>query len=82
MNIIRCSRCGENHNDVEPRKLARQMDPPDCPVIWTHWLPCPTNGDQIMIAINNESDGDIPPGRDVIEARRLMKRSMRDEELE
>lgn len=61
--IIRCPRCGEVHNDVTPMLLQRPIAPPHSPFVGTHWLPCPTNGDPIIV----EGGNDARPGNEVIQ---------------
>lgn len=39
-----CARCGESHYDLEFQPLTR-------PTEWSHWAPCPTNGEPIMLKI-------------------------------
>jgi hypothetical protein len=49
--VLRCARCGEDHASVAVRPLDRPMAPPEAaPLAWTHWAPCPTNGQPIMLA--------------------------------
>lgn len=64
--VIRCARCGQDHEGIEPRKLARAFAPPEAaPMVWSHWAPCPTNGDPIMFVIPDNSDGVALPGSEV-----------------
>lgn len=52
-NIKACARCGEDHAEVTALPLARQFEPPEAaPIVWTHWAPCPTNGDPILFMTN------------------------------
>lgn len=53
-NIRQCARCGENHDKVEVRKFALYGFAPKeaHPLVWTHWAPCPTNGDPILFIIS------------------------------
>jgi len=44
-----CARCGERHEQLTPRRLAQPHDPSG-PEVYTHWVPCPTNGEPILIA--------------------------------
>lgn len=54
MKVVGCARCGGDH-DVTPRKLVQPFAPPECaPVVWTHWAPCPTNGDPIMVIVGDD----------------------------
>lgn len=49
--IIHCARCGEDHINVEAKPLSRPVlkDAPSEEVLYTHWAPCPTNGDPILV---------------------------------
>ena len=40
-----CARCGERHQDLRFNPLTYPADE------WTHWAPCPTNGEPIMLCI-------------------------------
>jgi hypothetical protein len=44
-NVHGCDRCGDSHELVGFRPLTNP-----CGVL-THWAPCPTNGEPIMLAI-------------------------------
>jgi hypothetical protein len=60
--IENCARCGENHYDVEARVMAQPFAPPEAGgVAWTHWLPCPTNGDPILVATSDPAGIDVAP---------------------
>lgn len=51
--IHNCARCGGNHNDVQWKRLTRPIVDNDVVVgriEWTHWLPCPTNGEPVLQA--------------------------------
>lgn len=52
-----CARCGGNHDGpLEARELTRPFAPPEAfGVTWTHWLPCPTNGEPVMIATEEDA---------------------------
>lgn len=43
-----CARCGDSHSRLEFHALERPMAPAETTVMWTHWAPCPTNGQPIM----------------------------------
>ena len=44
-NVQTCARCGDNHDLVRFSQLTNP-----CGGL-THWAPCPTNGEPIMLAI-------------------------------
>jgi hypothetical protein len=59
--LINCARCGGTHTDVEFKPLARPImaaeDLLDCmgkpyDIIYTHWAPCPTNGEPIILYVS------------------------------
>ena len=56
-NVRGCARCGDNHELVGFRPLTNPC------VGLTHWAPCPTNGEPIMLAI--VPDEDCPPNREL-----------------
>lgn len=64
VKITRCSRCGQDHDDVEARPLDRAFAPPEAaPLKWTHWAPCPTNGQPIMFIVTDVNDArEAKPG--------------------
>ena len=43
--VKNCARCASTHEELVFKKLARPSDD------WTHWVPCPTNGEPIMLQI-------------------------------
>jgi hypothetical protein len=48
-----CARCGENHDQpivFQPLTQCVLNDAED--VIYTHWAPCPTNGEPILLIDN------------------------------
>lgn len=64
IRITGCARCDGDHEHLEARKLARPFapagafDPQRGQLTWTHWAPCPTNGDPILIMVT----ADAAPG--------------------
>lgn len=44
-----CARCGGQHEGLSFRPLSRPTD-------WTHWAPCPENGEPIMLKIAVPND--------------------------
>lgn len=52
--VINCSRCGIDHDNIDAMRLERPFAPPEAsPVRWTHWSPCPSNGQPIMFVISD-----------------------------
>jgi hypothetical protein len=50
-SIKNCARCGGDHQDLVAERLARPMAPPEAaPVTWAYWIPCPANGQPIMVS--------------------------------
>lgn len=49
--VSNCARCGEDHENMTFAQLERPMTPDDVspPITWTHWAPCPTNGQPILM---------------------------------
>lgn len=57
--ITGCARCGGDHEHVEARRMAQPFAPAEAGgLTWTHWAPCPTNGDPILIMVT----ADASPG--------------------
>jgi hypothetical protein len=51
-SITACARCGGGHEDVIARHRARPFAPAEAGgLVWTHWAPCPTSGDPILIMV-------------------------------
>lgn len=42
-----CARCGGDHDNVQWEQLQRPIVDDDG-TAWTHWAPCPTNGQPIL----------------------------------
>ena len=51
-DLKNCARCGNDHDDLVPEKLEKPVDD------YTHWCPCPTNGQPILWAQVEEADDD------------------------
>jgi len=49
-DIVCCARCGENHNALEFFRLTIPMTDSD-ESLWTHWAPCPTNGQPVLLKL-------------------------------
>lgn len=61
-----CARCGGDHAEISARRLQRPFQPPEAGGLsWTHWAPCPDNGEPILLIVDQPSPGDVdgsPPG--------------------
>ncbi len=55
--IINCARCGENHINITAKPLSQPVFLND-EVLYTHWAPCPTNGEPILV-VEMAKDGSI-----------------------
>ena len=60
-----CARCGGEHVAVTFKPMQKAMAPADAPVSWTHWAPCPTNGEPIMLSISPVERHDAPVRQNV-----------------
>jgi hypothetical protein len=61
-NIHNCSRCGGDHGPVVARPLTIPFAPEEaCGLEWTHWFPCPTNGEPVLMMFEAELDGPVSP---------------------
>lgn len=49
-----CARCGGNHKDIEFKAMANALEQ------YTHWAPCPNNGDPILLEILAAEDTNQP----------------------
>lgn len=49
IDLDRCGRCGAGHPGLELRKLSHPADT-GRGIIFTHWAPCPVNGEPILHA--------------------------------
>ncbi len=57
VSLYCCGRCGEPHEDLSFERLVRPMRFSG----WTHWCPCPSNGQPIVLRIEGSpDDGDGP----------------------
>lgn len=55
-NIKGCARCGGDHGEVIASKLSIPFAPPEArPVVWTHWFPCPSNGEPVLLVVTDEN---------------------------
>lgn len=51
-NIKHCARCGGDHVLILAMPLTRPFAPEEAGgVAWTHWAPCPTNGEPILVRV-------------------------------
>lgn len=58
MTVYSCSRCGFDHDNVPLLKLTNPFAPPEAMGLeWTHWAPCPTNGEPILIMVEFSNHG-------------------------
>ena len=48
VDITNCSRCGFNHDQLEFTELDQTQNE------WSHWAPCPTNGQPIMMSCTED----------------------------
>lgn len=46
--LVRCARCGQDHNSVVFMPLKRPVEY-EGKVVWTHWAPCPVTGEPILV---------------------------------
>lgn len=46
--VIGCARCGQDHEPLDFKAFERPVVDQDG-TTWTHWAPCPTNGDPILL---------------------------------
>jgi hypothetical protein len=45
-----CARCSGDHVGILARPLTIPFAPAEAaPLIWTHWAPCPVNGEPILV---------------------------------
>jgi hypothetical protein len=56
-DLTGCARCGGEHDAVEYRPFERPV--PDPEGDFTHWAPCPTNGDPILMRIVEVPDENV-----------------------
>ena len=48
-----CARCGGAHVNLVFKKLMHSIITDEDHAPFTHWAPCPVNGDLIIVSINN-----------------------------
>lgn len=55
-SVGRCARCNGDHRHVAFTRLEHPV--PDVEVVggWTHWAPCPANGQPILLAVRKTSE--------------------------
>lgn len=44
-----CARCGGEHENIEFKPLTMPCEPDQDGTQITHWAPCPTNGEPILM---------------------------------
>ena len=55
--ITGCACCGGNHEHLDARRMAQPFAPAEAGgLTWTHWAPCPMNGDPILIMVTADVD--------------------------
>ncbi len=50
-NVYGCSRCGQNHEQVNFYYLIRPISADNGSRDWTHWGTCPTHGEPILLRV-------------------------------
>lgn len=55
ISFDKCARCGEPHKNVTFKPLARPM-PNEPSEPFTHWAPCPTNGEPLLCRFKPPAD--------------------------
>jgi len=66
-----CARCwGDGHDNIAFEKLEHPFEPEGVKEAYTHWAPCPTNGEPILMAIVPDEEDDEPIDIPAIESRR------------
>lgn len=54
---VGCARChGDGHPGITFKRLTHAFEPDGVEEAYTHWAPCPTNGEPIMLAFIDEPD--------------------------
>lgn len=57
-SITGCARCGgDGHEDIRWEPLTFPVEDTDG-TQWTHWAPCPTNGEPILLTIRDEKEAE------------------------
>lgn len=55
-----CARCGKDHTAVTFQPFARPIRKDgDGPVRYTHWAPCPSNGEPILLVVHATTGGNV-----------------------
>lgn len=57
--VFGCARCGLDHDSerIVMERLVQPIDDPDGP--YTHWAPCPENGQPILMRVQAEPTDSI-----------------------
>jgi len=56
-DVRTCARCGGDHDAVTFTRLTHPIDmEPGTPYFATHWAPCPTNGEPILLRAMPDDD--------------------------
>jgi hypothetical protein len=54
-----CARCGGEHRELVADPLTRAFAPREAAgVAWTHWFPCPTNGEPVLVTTDWRGEHD------------------------
>lgn len=51
ITVKRCARCGENHHQLEFKRIHNPIEHGDGEPDSTYWAVCPTNGDPVLLCI-------------------------------
>jgi hypothetical protein len=57
-DVGRCAHCNYDHPQLAFRKLRNPIG------VWTHWAPCPTRGEPILLTITATQDGEVAKPRE------------------
>ena len=56
--ITNCARCGGDHESITAIEMAQPFAPPEAGGLsWTHFAPCPTNGQPILFVFADHRPG-------------------------
>lgn len=55
MSTEHCARCDGDHVGVLALPLTQPHSPPEAGgLVWTHWFPCPTNGEPVLVIVEKD----------------------------
>ena len=66
IDLERCARCHESHHGLELRRLTYPGDT-GRGIVFTHWAPCPTNGEPIFHAASVIMPEPLKQGKEMVE---------------